>query len=72
MAPVRLAILSLAVAAAGCAPRTKDAERPAASLVYSPAARITAQDEATRRTADVQQLQPGRICRVHFRRDAAG
>src|SRR5213596_3449094 len=60
---------------AGCAPRAeqKDHESGAASLVYSPAARVQADaTAAATRPAGAVGLQTGRRCRVHLRRDAVG
>jgi len=64
------------ICALGCAPgpRAGAGERPASSLVYSPAARLPADREqpAARAASDAQGLRTGVRCRVHLRRDAAG
>ena len=64
--------LGLLLAGAGCGSANKDAEHPASSLVYSPAARMPEAQDGLQSPRDGAQLQPGRRCRVHFRRDAAG
>ena len=63
--------VGVALTLVGCAADKKKDERPATSLVYSPASQLPAESDASRRPP-VVGLQTGRRCRVHFRRDAVG
>jgi len=67
-------VIGLPMLVVGCASSPRDGERPATSLVYSPAERVSAEKQRERDAlaAGGAGLRTGVRCRVHLRRDAMG
>ena len=76
MQKIRAVALVIGVAgcwALGCRSDHRPEERPATSLVYSPADQVTSpRHPATAPSSSAPGLRAGVRCRVHLRRDAVG